>query len=393
MHRPGIIVGALLAVAGCSEPAQQDAAYVVAIDKANAARVDEDTLTFPANMINAEIRQKIDAYDHERGWFDSAGDVDVEQVLFVSDRQNFVTNDEGMIDRYANNPYGFIRRALSYEVTGQDIIIDTEQASLADVWKELEASGQVAITSDYPRPQHDETVYIDKSGLELWKNGTEYIRFPTLYINIDPQVDLDVSIGMSGVKNAMVALSANMQSVIVVDAQLSQLPEQALKQTIYEQDYKLAPLGIIPVSLRVKVDVGCEKTGGQVNIEGGVKTTSSLRGELKYDRTTGTKLGGTGTVTPELVGTEFEVVGGGQAELRCSAYPVLAVMFYDRPVGAIIVNAKTRLAISSPPDTLVAEASLRADVHGLLSVIGVGPSNGEAPLLDVNKTLWNGPVP
>ena len=149
MYRPGILVGALLALAlaGCSEPGQQDDAYVVAIDKANAARVEEDTLTFPANMINAQIRQKIDAYDDARGWFDSAGDVEVEQVLFVSNRQNFVTDDEGRIDRYANNPYGFIRRALSYEIKDQDIIIDTEQASLADVWRELEASGQTVITS------------------------------------------------------------------------------------------------------------------------------------------------------------------------------------------------------------------------------------------------------
>src|SRR4030095_991171 len=99
MQRPGIFVAAAIALAGCSAPSSSESgSYVVAIDQANAARVDEDTLTFPANLINDSIRQKIAAYDDARGWFDDAEDVEAEQVLFVSDRQNFVTDAEGRID-------------------------------------------------------------------------------------------------------------------------------------------------------------------------------------------------------------------------------------------------------------------------------------------------------
>jgi hypothetical protein len=222
--RPLVLAGCLATLAGCGDvPVAEEAeSNVVLIDAANAAIVEEDSITLPAHLVSDAIRAKIDAYDDDRGWFDDHGDTTVEQVLFVSGRQNFVTAPDGKIDRYSNNPWGFVRRALGYELEGHKIVIDTEQATLADVWRELEVNGSAPLSSDGPRPPHDQTIYIDESGIELWRKGNEYIRFPSLWVSIDPTVDLDLSIGL-GIKRAGLSIAAQIESEVVVDANVSTL--------------------------------------------------------------------------------------------------------------------------------------------------------------------------
>lgn len=385
-------VSALLMGCGDAPVAEDGDAYVVAIDQANAAIVEEDTLTFPLHLISEEIRAKIDAYDKDRGWWDDHDDTTAEQVLLVSGRQNFVTAPDGKIDRYANNPWGFIRRALSYEIEGHKIIIDTEQATLADVWRELSVNGSVPITADGPRPPHDQTIYVDESGIELWKKGSEYIRFPSLWVSIDPTVDLDLSFGL-GLKRAAISIAAQIESEIIVEARVTNLPEQALKRVVYDQDYKLAPLGLVPVSLRVKVEVGCTKTGGGMAAHGGVRASAFVKGALRYERATGTKLSGEGTFAPKLIAKSFQVTSGDASTLSCVAKPLLTVMLYDLPTGSLAADVDLDLALTRLPKKLTAHAGARAEITGVLKSLAPDLADAKGTVFDIDKTLHDGPVP
>jgi hypothetical protein len=391
MRSAFLAVLVLTSLSGCVAEVGDEVSNVVVVDVANHARVEEDRLVFPAHLVSADVRAKIDAYDGDRWFWQDHEDTEVEQVLFVSDRANFVTAPDGSIDASADNPYGFIRRALSYEIKGNDILIDTEMASLADVLSETALHGQVGIASDYPKPQHDQTIFIDKSGLELWRNGAEYVRFPSLWVNVDPQVDLDLSVGVMKVKSAHLTVTVGVESELVVDANVSQLPEQALYRTVYDKPYKLDPIGLIPVSARIRIDVGCEKTGGPVSIEGGLRSHISLRGDVDYVRESGTSFDGHGSFEPELRGKRFEAHGGGNAKLRCVAQPYVTVMMYDLPTGSLAAHADFDLAISGP--TLVATTKANAKLTGILATFGADLANAEGTLLDVQKTLWNGQAP
>ncbi len=375
-----LLAAAIAGVAGCAPEESSSDAYVVAVDLANNARVEDDRLIFPAQLIGADVRAKIDAYDDDRWWWQDHSDTSVEQVLFVSDRQNFAVAPDGSIDEGKPNPYGFIRRALSYKVKGTDILIDT-------------VNGTVGLGSGPAKPKHDQSIFVDKSGYELWSEGGEHIRFPSLWLNIEPEVALDTALGFMTVKRAHLTVTADVQLELMVDAQLTELPDQAVFRTVYDKPYKLDPIGIIPVSARLRVDVGCAKTGGPVAVEGGLRGHAFLRGDVRYEQASGTRVDGQGTFEPQLLGKRFQVVGGGNAELLCAVEPTLTVMMWDLETGSLRAYADVDLGLSGPPDRLVATTVANADLTGILGTFGAGLENAQGALLDVQKTLWNGPAP
>jgi hypothetical protein len=366
---------------------------VVAQDLANAARVEPDRLTFPAHLVSASLRKKIAAYDKARDYGDSHESVGVEQVLFVGDRQRHAADETGRLLAGAANPLGYVRRALWYTLDGTDIVIETEDVTIAEAVRELEANGSVAITSDYPYPPHTDTIFIDKSGFELYRSGSEYIRFPSLWVNVAPDTDFDLKVGFFKVKRAKASLYADVEAQLVVDANVTKLPEGVLRKTLYDERYQLAPLGIVPVSLRVRLELGCTLAGGGVRIEGGVHATSALRGDLAYRSGDGVSVGGEGAVTPELVGELFRPLGGGASTLACVIEPDLELLFYDRSIARIEGTLDASLAVTTPPDALDARARLRARLHGWLSRLAPGLGEQDKDLVDVEKILHDGPVP
>jgi hypothetical protein len=366
---------------------------VVAFDAANAARVEDDRLIFPAHLISQDIRDKIEAYDDDRWFWQDDEDVDVERVIFVGDRQTSIAQGEAKIDQDADNPYGYLRRALSYDLDGTDIIIETEDATVIEALHELEENGATAITSEYAKPEHVDTIFIDKSGFELYRQGDEFIRFPSLWLNVSPEVDTALSMGWFHVDSASALITADIETEMVIEANLgAELPEEAKRQVVYDESYKLAPLGIIPVSLNLRVEVGCEKTGGPVNIEGGVHLNSTVQNDVRYVRERGTSVEPSGTISPDLIGKTFHVTDGEQATLSCIVDPDVRLLYFGMPIASLDLDGNLDLDMTTPPDALDAQFAMKGNATGLLSVLSPDLEDEDVDFIDIDKQLWSGPL-
>jgi hypothetical protein len=388
-HLPSALALSFLGLfVGCAEEAPPssaktaDEADVVAKDLSDAAEVFEDRLVFPADLIDDRLRRKIAAYAEA---LEEGNEDEVEKVILVGDRESDAVLEDGTVDDGSPNPQGFMRRALSLEEDGDEVIIWTEPASLEEVFTELDENGEIDIgaePSDGPPSggaQARETIQVptiplvDISGLEIYRNGDDYIRLPSAYVHLDLALDVGVEVKRLRLEQTHVIVSGDIESELQVEASIYDTPPSLgipISKEIFVAKYPLPPLGPVPMTIALRLSVGCTISGGGFNVIGGAGTNVHFTGGVEYTRKGGVKEVGSATHDPYFVDPSGEILEHHQVTTRCSVEPRIEVLFYDVAGPMVKAEAYADFRFSTAPDTLSLAVGLEGKMGGTLRVFG-----------------------
>ncbi len=410
MRRPILSAIALSLIAlgvGCSEePATDagtsDAADVVARDLSDAAQVFDDRLVFPRSLIDTSLREKIAAYEAAlaRGEEEST-----EPVLLVGDRERDAIQADGTLDETGPNPEGFMRRALSLREEGDSVVILTEPASLEEVFTELDENGAIDIgaapDADGPpgkAPQGARHVdvptipVIDLSGVEIYRKGSDYIRLPSAYVHLDLALDVGVQVSALRLQETHVIVSGDVDAEIDVEASIFDVPPVVgipIEKEVFVAKYPLPPLGPVPMTIALRVSVGCTVSGGGFHVTGGAGTTMHFTGGVEYTRAGGAVAVGDVTHEPYVLSPSGELLASKQVTVRCSVDPRIEVLFFD-VVGPIVkTQAFADFRFATAPDRLSLDVGLTGHLGGTLRVFGLRVGELSAQLFEQRTQLWS----
>lgn len=400
-----IALQVLAVLAGCSEPAPEattsDVTDVVARDLSDAAEVFDDRLVFPASLIDERLRQKIAAYEEAAATGDEEG---VEPVLLVGDRERDAVRGDGTIDERSANPEGFMRRALSLREEGDSVVILTEPASLEEVFAELEENGTVDIGAapegDGPpgkSPQGARHVdvptipLVDLSGVEIYRKGNDYIRLSSAYVHLDLALDVGVEVSALRLQETHVVVSGDVDAEIDVEASVFDVPPVVgvpIEKDVFIAKYPLPPLGPIPMTIALRISVGCTISAGGFHVTGGAGTTMHFTGGVEYTRAGGVTEVGDVTHAPYVVTPTAELLASKQATVRCSVDPRFEILFFD-VVGPIVkTQAFADFRFATAPDRLSVDVGLSGHLGGTLRVFGFRVGELSANLFEERREVW-----
>jgi hypothetical protein len=387
------------------EPATSDATNVVARDLADAAEVYDDRLVFPGALIDTSLRQKIAAYAEAAADGDAS---DVEPVLLVGDREGHAVKGDGTLDEASANPHGFMRRALSLEEDGADVIIHTAPASLEEVFAELDANGSIDIGAEPEgagppgkSPQGKQKIdvptlpLIDLSGVELYRKGNDYVRLSSAYVRLDLALDVGVEVSRLRLQETHVVVEGQVDSELQVEASIFDTPPVfgvPIEKDVLVAKYPLPPLGPVPMTIALRISVGCTVSGGGFQVSGGVGTTVQFSGGVEYTRAGGIVAVGEATHDPYVLDPHGELQASKQVTTRCSVDPRIEVLFYDVAGPVVKAQAYGDFRFVTSPAELSLDVGVNASLGGTLRVFGFKVGDLSAKLFEKNTRLWSAPL-
>jgi len=388
-----------------SDAVTSDATDVVARDLADAAEVFDDHLVFPSALIDTRLRRKIADYAQAVA---DGDDSDVEPVLLVGDREERAVKGDGTLDEASANPQGFMRRALSLEQDGEYVIIHTAPASLEEVFTELDANGSIDIGAapEGAGPPGKEAQgtqridvptlpLIDLSGVELYRKGDDYVRLTSAYVRLDLGLDVGVQVSGLRLQETHVVVHGDVDTELQVEASIFDTPPSVgipIQKEVLVAKYPLPPLGPVPMTVALRISVGCTLSGGGFHVSGGIGTTVHFSGGVEYSRDGGVVPTGSASHDPYVVDPRGELLESKQLTTRCSVDPRIEVLFYDVAGPLVKAQAYGDFRFVTSPAELSLDVGVSASLGGTLRVFGFKVGDLSAKLFDERARLWSAPL-
>jgi len=370
---------------GCGEGPQIGRAEsdIVARTAADSALVEPHQLTFPEELIEQSLLDRIDD--------------GVEEVLLVGDRSSQAVSSDGHIDLDAGNPFGFMRRALSYQFAGDNIVIATEDVSLEDVVEEIDANGQTFIGAPAGIEERDdvggariiELPPLDVSGVEIYRDGTDYVRLPEARLELSLRVDTGANISLFRLEHAHLDIGADMKAKLAFEARLHASPiRPQLTTEIAKMHFPLPSLGPIPQTLVLSLRAGCSHPAPGLVFSAGVDVQTGFNVGFAYDRGEGARPLGDAEFSANAIGPQVSVDMLEDIEPKCFIEPRFELLYFD--LAGPVAKARLYGAVSHETPDVALYAGVEGRIGGTLRVLGWHVADLTAQIFDRRKEVWRG---
>jgi hypothetical protein len=407
-----VLVALTLAACGAEDSGASDSSPETANDEivakvlANAARVYPDRLEFPRASFSADLRGRVDRYNAARK--DGKGKGDVENVILVGDRGADATGADGEINPKAANPYGYIRRALSWRDEGDTTIVMTEVASLDEAFAEFSANGMVEIGKPgapttqnlgvsrqaLSKKMHFDVPIVNLANKQLYQIRETQLSIKQGSVTLKADVDFGVDIGFFKLNEAHVIVDGAIDSEIVLQLAGKDAIDQVIEKELFHKTYKLAGVGPISLSVDVNAKAVCDvDAAGTFNVSGGLDIDAQgFQGGVTYKKGEGVKpTFRPPTLTPpRVIKPTFNV--DARANVTCHVRPILQVMIFDQPGPAVTPDLMAKLEASTPPVKGTLTGGLSASVNGKLNILGKELGSFDKELFSVERELFTYPT-
>lgn len=395
----GLFALSLLGVAGCQdttvEESETTSGTLVASGFANDVIVHESELVVPSRLVTTTLRRRIDTY---RSAIEAGESPDaVEPVLLVGDRQADATDASGEIRPDAENPYGFIRRALSYRDEGDVVVIATEQASLDEVFTELD-EGRTLQAGVQPQnadllPQVQKTfkktlpvikwkdkVLFDKNGAKITIKGGS--------LSLDTAIDVGADISGKKVEHVHAIVDTQIGSTFTIELSGEKGFTASPSADVFKGSWPIGAVGPVPVTLAVKATVGCDvKTTGRVAASTAIAFTAGIKSGAIYDQGKALEpVEGGVKFKPTLYPPTFE--SGGKTDAKCYLRPQVSVLLFDVAGPYVTPTTYGKLAATTSPKRATVSVGFTATVGAKLTVFGKDLGSYEKDVYSFEKELW-----
>lgn len=398
-----VIAIAAVALCACaadtpSPEASADDEIVVKVLQ-NSATVSDGQLVFPKEVFPDNLRQRITRFSDAL----AAGKTkaDVENVILRGDREEGAAAEDGEIKEDVGNPYGYIRRALSWRDEGDTTIVTTELADVWDAIGERDANGEVEIGSVEPKGLGVSRQGLQKAipfklplvkldGKELFRKGDASLTITTGTVVVDATVDFGADVGLVKVKSAHLVVDGDVDADLVLHAVNKGPFDQVIDKEVFHKKYKLAGVGPVSLSMDVVVNVSCDvDADGDLDVEGGFKVRAAkFKGGVTYDKKDGAKPVFEAPTFQPTAKPPTNFVAKGAAKTVCTLKPTLQVLLFDRPGPAMVPVIVSKLAVSNPPRAGSLTASMSGRIAGTLSAFGKDLASIDKELPTIDRTLW-----
>ena len=397
-----LLVVAVSSLAACTatsapteEPVSVSDSAVVGSVLTDTVEVRADRLVFDKGTVPAILRSRIDAYAKARKGGASREAVD--NVILAGDRQTDATDASGQIREGIGNPYGFVRRAVSFEDRGDKTIVMTERVSLDEAFQEfnegkiIQVGTQPAERGLTPRMNselHYNIPVINMNGKELYSSGGATVRLKTGYVNLDTVVDLGADISWFSLGSAHVVIDANVDSELVVETSLAGPFHKSFSKEVYRGSWPIGSIGPVPVTLGLVATVGCDvDANGQATASAGVGMKIAMKGGVKYDKDDGTSpVWENPRFTPRAIAPQIQLAG--RVTTRCYVRPQISIMLFDAAGPTLTPDLAAKLDATYAPLKATLTGELGLDVGGKLEIFGKHLGEVNYHLFTVDKQLW-----
>lgn len=384
-----------LAIAACSAPGAPAEEPTTATDSAivgtvpsDRTEVHPDYLVFEKADFPEALRKRIGNRE--------------ENVILAGDRQKDAVDSSGRIKDGIGNPYGFIRRAVSFDDLGSKTVVHTTKVSLDEAFQEFSEGKIIQVGSEQTqggllKPQFDESLHytipvINLNGKELYSQGGMTVRLKTGYVNLDTVVDLGADISWFNLHDARVVIDANVDSELVVEASLSGPFSKSFEKEVYRGSWPIGSIGPVPVTLGLVATVGCTvNADGVAKASAGVGLNVKMRGGVEYAEAEGlSPVWDSPRFTPRAIAPEVSLKGG-RATTRCSVRPQLSIMLFDAAGPTLTPDLAARLDATYPPLKATLTGEIGLDVGGKMEIFGRSLGDVNYHLFTIEKPLWSYP--
>ncbi|HVH41943.1 MAG TPA: hypothetical protein VM925_06350 [Labilithrix sp.] len=390
----GIITGST-ACQDSTVAAVSDEADLVAKVLANNADVRDDRLIFPQVLVDAKLRSRIDHFRAEL----AAGKrpEDIENVILLGDRQADAADASGKLNENVPNPYGFIRRALSYHDEGGKTVIMTEHASLEEAFAELSegrtievgAQPRSADLSPQVRKTFTKTIPLLEFGEQnLLQDDRVTVKLRSGSVDLDAAIDLAADISAFKLQHAHVIVDARIGSELVLEASSREAFTVSPKTDVFAAHWPIGMLGPIPVTLALKATIGCDvQAAAHVVATAGLSASASVRGGVSYDRGKSVEpIFEHPSFTPTVISPKVDA--GANASTKCYLRPQISVLFYDVAGPFVTPGVYGKLEASVAPFQARAAVGFTTNVGGKLSIFGKDLASIDKEVFAVERELW-----
>jgi hypothetical protein len=341
----------------------------------DAAVVKADSIEFPVSVVPEKVLRRIEAYQAAitpkfitKDRHDVFDRVITEQVVDMQDllAQEQATNVESVILRgdrsgdikpgdeinedVVTNASGYLRRALSYELRGDTVVVRTGPATLAEYFGELKVGQEIIgpqqdglATRSAPLVVPFNLNLVNIANRQLFTrngtintaagpvNGNVSVAIQKALIALNGQIDVGIDVGFFTLNEAHVKVNGNLTGQIDFLAQANgkfststgeiKILPRALK-------FALPPAGPVPLTLKVDATAKCDlnvngsataTVGGNVNIAASAGF-QVIDGDVSF-------IGNAPSFKAGLNPPQLNV--SATANARCAVIPTLEVLMFD----------------------------------------------------------------
>jgi hypothetical protein len=382
-HLIALIVVATCLAGGCgnSEESQQRAeppiiaerAFAITGAAADKAVVEPGRLTFPLAGNEGLLDKK-------------PGDI------LVGDRQTTPG---------AKNPYGFIRKVKTVTQQGDQIVVETDFASITDAIQRGHVSQQVDFPATTPQgflsPKDTGGLaggQIDVTGtvLNAFSGGAK-AKVSQGHLAFNPKMDIGIDIDWFKVKEFHAIASGKLDMALAVELTATAAAKGEVELPVFEAPpYPLPPqfIGPIPVveTLNFSVALVCSLTEqGESSVNVGASSTTSVSLGARYQNGSWSKVAtesfSWAPIGPDLTGK----VG---IEIKCALQPELALMFYDVVGPYLSMGPYAAFSLSVPPCEWEIKAGIEGNAGGKVEILEYTLAQLELKLFDKSWSLLKG---
>lgn len=308
------------------------------------------------------------------------------------------------------NPVGFIRKVVSVSEDGDELVIETEAATLADAFESCDMVATVQL-SDFadldfvseegarisPKPSDDSdepeaqpniafnaggVVLFDANGLKATLTKATFQFAPSF------NFDLDASI-LKGLKRLSAVASGSQSAELEVKLETTTQIDKS-----FEKEFAAAPipipLGPIVVTATPKLIVGCEvNVPSGMNVTAGLKQSSSVAIGVEYTKEDGVNPVAQSSFTLTRLGPTFNT--GKPVEARCFIRPEL-----HAGLNIVVASAGVTMALEgfSEVAASVTNNVCKVDMElGIKGTVGVNATAFGFEALDEDVTIFTKNVP
>lgn len=395
-RRPSTVAFLALSLVACAvqsaptpeEPTTATDSAIVGNVLSDAAEVHPDFIVFDRGQFPSVLRRRLANRE--------------DNVILAGDRQKDAVGSDGRIREDVGNPYGFLRKAVSFEDQGDKTIVYTTKASLDEAFQEFSEGRIVQVGTEQNeggllKPQFASTLHytipvIDMDGKQLYSQDGMTVRLKSGHVNLDTTVDLGTDISWFSLQDAHVVLDATVDSELVVEADLRGPFKKDFSVNVYRGSWPIGSIGPVPVTLGLVASVGCSiDANGEATASAGVGMNVHMKGGVNYDADAGlSPVWENPRFTPRAISPQVDLRRG-KVTTRCSVRPQLSIMLFDAAGPTLTPDLAARLDSTSPPLKSTLSGEIGLDVGGKMEVFGKNLGEVNYHLFTVQKPLWSSP--
>ncbi|MFH2006416.1 MAG: DUF4215 domain-containing protein [bacterium] len=355
--------------------------------------------------------EKIDVgHENPPGW--EVGNVEVaDGVIVVPDDMDVTVRSHSLAFAAADIPrlgsvqegtilvsgrdMGFLRRVTAVSEAGEEVLYDTENASLAETFVSADVAGAIPLAFEGEQAsQKDIEFGVDFSGHEIVSSGGVTLTLSQAGVSFSPSMEIDFSIANGALEQLRLEIIGQLDLALAAQLSVSASGTYSRDITLWESSPVVTTIwvGVVPVVLvtRLKLEAGFGLTAeGSMSLEAGAAFGSTVTLGAQYLN---------GSWTP-ISTTEFEVTPIGPtldlhagAGLRVYLRPSVECKLYEvaGPKLALEPYGQFTASLLPPPPGWELSAGIAANLSVRLEVMDHLFADWSHTLFDLNWPLASG---